>query len=81
MVITFTGNRTIKFVYDAGGAKLEKITNDGESPTVTYDYVNEKKVFIYFVFFVFLSTGGLLLGQTKSWVCPSSPYNCKFGQA
>ena len=40
MVITLSGNRTIKFVYDASGAKLEKITNDGVNPAVTYDYVN-----------------------------------------
>ena len=39
MVITFTGNRIITFVYDASGAKLRKITSDNGTVT-TYDYVN-----------------------------------------
>ncbi len=39
MVITFTANRTITFVYDASGAKLRKITNNNGTTTV-YDYVN-----------------------------------------
>ena len=38
-VITFKGGRTIKFVYDASGAKLRKITNDNGVET-TYDYIN-----------------------------------------
>jgi RHS repeat-associated protein len=38
-VITFTGGRTIKFVYDASGAKLKKITNDNGIIT-NYDYIN-----------------------------------------
>jgi RHS repeat-associated protein len=38
-VITFTGSRSITFVYDASGAKLQKITNDN-GKTMTYDYVN-----------------------------------------
>jgi RHS repeat-associated protein len=38
-VITFTGGRTIQFVYDASGAKLKKITNDNGT-IVTYDYIN-----------------------------------------
>jgi hypothetical protein len=38
-VITFTANRTITFVYDASGAKLQKITNNNGVKT-TYDYVN-----------------------------------------
>jgi RHS repeat-associated protein len=39
MVITFTGNRIITFVYDASGAKLRKIVNNN-GVTDTYDYVN-----------------------------------------
>jgi RHS repeat-associated protein len=38
-VITFTANRTITFVYDASGAKLQKITNDNGTLT-TFNYVN-----------------------------------------
>lgn len=38
-VITFSGNRTITFVYDASGAKLQKITNDNGAK-ITYNYVN-----------------------------------------
>ena len=38
-LITFTGNRTIGFVYDASGAKLQKITNDNGT-IVTQNYIN-----------------------------------------
>ena len=38
MVITFTGNRSIVFVYDASGAKLQKIVRSTD--TTTYNYVN-----------------------------------------
>ncbi len=37
--ITFSGNRTITFVYDASGAKLQKITNDNGTTVIT-NYVN-----------------------------------------
>jgi RHS repeat-associated protein len=37
--ITFTGNRKLQFVYDAGGAKLRKIANNNGTETTT-DYVN-----------------------------------------
>ena len=38
-IITFTNSRTITFIYDASGAKLQKVTNDNGIVT-TYDYVN-----------------------------------------
>ncbi len=38
-VISFVGNRTITFVYDAGGSKLRKIVNNNGAYTY-YDYVN-----------------------------------------
>jgi RHS repeat-associated protein len=37
--ITFTGNRKLQFVYDAGGTKLRKIANNNGVETTT-DYVN-----------------------------------------
>jgi RHS repeat-associated protein len=38
-LITFTGNRTIAFVYDASGAKLQKITTDNGGTPVIHNYI------------------------------------------
>jgi len=38
--ITFTGNRTITFLYDAGGNKLRKTVNNNGTVLYTQDYVN-----------------------------------------
>ena len=40
-VITFSGNRTITFVYDAMGTKLQKIVKNNTATPEVYNYVND----------------------------------------